>query len=367
MLYTATCGAMRAHSGLRRLRRPFSTLPSPLPIPYIHQSTAPGFPTQLYSTGPDTFLADIHTLWTPRGARGVYGGHVLATAMLAAERTLPPACAFPMHSLHGYFLRPGNSALPTTYHVERLREGRSFCTRSVTVRQGSEAIFTLLCSFHAQEPQAVLGHQVQMPACPGPAELLERAGARSGGASLAAQAQLPLRTLPCLPRDGATPEARWPARYLAWMECAPLPPPTPASAHLHRAALAFAADWGIGVTSLLPYNLQWNSPHLSIAASLDHAMYFHDSLGGGGGSAAEGGAQAQAQAQVASPIRRLPSAPPLPAGLCAAPPQHADRFVLFEMESSVLRGSRGMNSCRIWAQDGTLLCTAVQESLLRAR
>ena len=354
---------------LRRLHRPFSSLPSPLPIPYIHPSCAPGFPTQLYSTGPDTFLADIHTLWTPRGARGVYGGHVLSTAMLAAERTLPPACAFPMHSLHGYFLRPGNSALPTTYHVERLREGRSFCTRSVTVRQNSEAIFTLLCSFHAQEPQAALGHQVEMPACPGPAELLERGG--GAPSSLASQAQLPLRTLPCLPRDGATPDPRWPARYLAWMECAPLPPPTPATAHLHRAALAFAADWGIGVTSLLPYNLQWNSPHLSIAASLDHAMYFHDSLGGGAlaGAAAPmpmKTQQAQAQAQ-ASPIRRHPSAPPLPASPSAAPPQHADRFVLFEMESSVLRGSRGMNTCRIWAQDGTLLCTAVQESLLRAR
>jgi acyl-CoA thioesterase len=348
-----------------------------LPIAYLH--SGPGLPPELYQTAPDAFLADTHTLWTPPGARGVYGGHVVATAMLAAERSLPQgAPRFPMNSLHGYFLRPGNSALPTTYSVERLRDGRSFVTRAVTARQGGEAIFSLQCSFHALEAdtsKGALGHQLRMPQVPSPEELTATAAAAAaagGGGGAARQLPpLPLRVLPCFPGRRAP---QWPARQLAWMAMAPLPPPSPATAHLHRAALAFAADWGIGVTSLLPYNLQWNSPQLAIAASLDHAMHFHDALSGEGARAAEPGgagsaaatAAAAAAAAAARPIERHADAPrvPLPG---AAPPQRADAFVLFEMESSVLRSGRGMNSCRLWSQDGTLLCSATQESLLRAR
>jgi acyl-CoA thioesterase-2 len=312
---------------------------SPTPINFVHQDIS-GCPNDLYSSGPDTFLADTHTLWTPKGARGVYGGHVLATAMLAAERTLPglPGAQFPMSSCHGYFLRPGNSALPTSFTVERLRDGKSFITRSVTVRQKGEAIFTLLASFHCMEQDAsggVLGHQVAMPSVPSPDQCQEAQG--SSTLVPAYRHSLPLLVLPCTPRDYNNPTPAWPAKAAAWMRVAPLPPPTPLTAHLHRAALAFASDWGIGIASLLPYNLTWNSPQIQIAASLDHAMYFHDSLGG---DAPQPPPQAAAGADAGAPrIVRHPSAPP--SLLAPAPPQRADDWVLFEMESSVLRGGAG--------------------------
>jgi acyl-CoA thioesterase-2 len=354
---------------LQRLASTLLLPPTPLNLPYIHTG-------ELLQTAPDTFSAEAHALWTPPGARGVYGGHVLGLSMLAAERTLEPAAAFPLNSLHGYFLRPGNSALPTSFHVERLRDGRSFVTRAVTARQGGKAIFSLQCSFHALEEDAsggAMGHQVAMPTVPSPEELLGAAAARPPGPQQQQQQQqlqlqLPLRVLPCAPRSRA---GAWPARQLAWMQVAPLPPPTPATAHLHRAALAFASDWGIGVTSLLPYDMAWNSPQLAIAASLDHAMYFHDPMSGERAHMSDASSSTSTSTSSSArggghSIARHPEAPgvPLPG---TAPPQRADAYVLFDMESTVLRSGRGMNSCRLWSRDGTLLCTAVQESLLRAR
>ena len=374
-----------------RLFSSFSCSPSaahtPSPIAYIHQDCTPG-PPELYLTSPDVFLADTHTLWTPQGARGVYGGHVFSTCMLAAERTLPQGCTFPLNSCQGYFLRPGSSALPTTYSVERLRDGRSFVTRSVTARQNGEAIFTLLASFHALEADAsggALGHQVTMPSVPGPEELLSQLRSSSSSSSSASSEKRrppPIMPLHVLPTSGAgrpaAPSPTWPPLYTAWMAVAPLPPPSPATAHLHRAALAFASDWGMGLVSLLPYSLQWNSPLLQITASLDHSLHFHDSMCGGGAAAVAAAAAAAKPAAAAAAaaasaprsergsIARHPQAPPAPS-VTTAPPQHADRYVLFEMSSSVLRGGRGMNSCRMWSQDGTLLCSGSQESLLRAK
>ncbi|KAI1077559.1 Thioesterase/thiol ester dehydrase-isomerase [Whalleya microplaca] len=100
--------------------------------------------TDLSIIGPDIFT-NTRELWHPPGARGIYGGAVIAQTLAAAQRTVPPN--FVVHSYHCFFVLAGDSHVPILYHVERVREGRSFCTRTVQARQRGAAIFTVTCSF----------------------------------------------------------------------------------------------------------------------------------------------------------------------------------------------------------------------------
>lgn len=301
------------------------------------------------ASSPSAFSLPPNALWTPHGSRAVYGGHVLAYAMAAAEATRPPA--MPLHSFHGYFLRPGKTALPCDFTVTPLRNGTSFATREVTALQGGEAIFSGLFSFHAVEADptcGALGHQVAAPT----GVALPDACAPMPGLE-----GLPLEVRQVAPRAHRAPEPVWPARALVWMRARGLPPASPATAHLHRAAAVFCSDWGVGLASLLPYNLHWTSPLLAITASLDHAMFFHG---------ATDGAAADGEPEGAAPLPSLrrhadaPRAPPAP------PPLRADEWMLFEFESTVLRNARGFNTLRLW-QGGVLFASGTQESLLRAR
>jgi acyl-CoA thioesterase-2 len=299
------------------------------------------------------FLQRVETLWTPAGSRAVFGGQIVAAAMLAAERTR--TAPFPLHSLHSYFLRPGASgagAKPILYAVTRLRDGGSFETRAVTARQNGEAIFTAVLSFHKLEADAsggAVGHATRPPVVPPPEAC---APLRLAGA-----AAFPIEIRPVL---AGAPAPTWPAKSAAWFRLPPLPPPSAATAHLHRAALAFASDWGLGTASLLPYGVRWGDARLTMAASLDHALFFHDSLDGGAPAPPP---PPRAGAADARPITRHADAPRVPRA--PAPLVRADDFLLVEFESTALRSSRGLNFSRMWTRDGTLVVSAVQESLLR--
>lgn len=302
----------------------------------------------------DEYVQAVETLWTPAGSRAVYGGQIVGAAMLAAERSR--TSPFPLHSLHSYFLRPGVSigpgATPIHYAVTRLRDGGSFETRAVTARQNGEAIFTAMLSFHkleADESGGTVGHAVRAPTVPPPEECTAlRVGAT----------KFPIEVRPCAPFSKLL-EPTWPAQSAAWFKLPPLPPPSPSTAHLHRAALAFASDWGLGTASLLPYGIRWGDSRLAMAASLDHALFYHDSFDGGAAVASP----PRGSSSPVLPITRHVDAPRVPAA--PAPIVRADEWLLVEFESTALRSSRGLNFSKMWTRDGTLIVSAVQESLLR--
>lgn len=125
--------------------------------------------TQLSDIDPDLF-SNTRPLWHPPGARGVYGGAVIAQCLSAAQRTVPKN--FTIHSMHCYFVLAGNSEIPVIYHVEHVREGKSFATRTVQARQRGKVIFTTTMSFVREDSggKLLLEHSTDMPDIPGPIE-----------------------------------------------------------------------------------------------------------------------------------------------------------------------------------------------------
>lgn len=113
-------------------------------------------------------FTNTRQLWHPPGARGIFGGAVIAQCLSAAQRTVPSE--FTVHSMHCYFVLAGNSEIPVTYHVERVRDGKSFITRTVQARQRSKPIFTVTLSFMRmpEESDKMVRHEVTMPDIPPP-------------------------------------------------------------------------------------------------------------------------------------------------------------------------------------------------------
>lgn len=151
---------MTSHS---TLIRPPPVDPSKSPIENVLELT------QLSDIDPDLFT-NSRPLWHPPGARGVYGGAVIAQCLSAAQRTVPKD--FSIHSMHCYFVLAGNSEIPIIYHVEHVREGRSFATRTVQARQRGRVIFTTTMSFVKENTGGELKveHSTEMPHVPGPHE-----------------------------------------------------------------------------------------------------------------------------------------------------------------------------------------------------
>lgn len=118
---------------------------------------------------PDLFT-NKRPLWHPPGARGIFGGAAIAQTLSAAQKTVEPE--FTVHSMHCYFVLAGNSEIPIIYHVERVRSGKSFATRTVQARQRGKVIFTTTISFVRQNSagEKILKHAVEMPNVPGPIE-----------------------------------------------------------------------------------------------------------------------------------------------------------------------------------------------------
>ncbi len=247
----------------------------------------------------------------------VFGGHVAGQALVAAGRTVSPDR--PVHSLHAYFLRPGDAARPILYQVDRIRDGRSFTTRRVVAIQDGEAIFNLAASFHAAEEG--LDHQLPAPVAPAPGGLpgfAERMAPWKErlGDWYTAPRPIDLRYVdePHLAHD----RGRRPPREQVWVRADGRLPDDPL---LHACVVTYASDMTLLDSVLLAHNVSWGDPGL-YGASLDHAMWFHR-------------------------------------------PFRADEWLLYDQESSSSAGARGLGQGRIFTAEGVHVVSVVQEGLFR--
>ncbi|MEJ8629242.1 acyl-CoA thioesterase II [Sphingomonas sp. I4] len=258
----------------------------------------------------------------PGGEGRVFGGQVIAQALQAAQRSTDgPRTA---HSLHAYFMRPGDERYPIIYRVERDFEGRSFATRRVIAMQKGKPILNLACSF--QTPEDGLHHQDAMPAVPMPdaltpeRELLARLGDQVPAPMRAfMQRPRPIELRPVDPRQMLSPEPREPFQAIWFRLVAPIGD-DPA---LHRAILAYASDFALLGTSTLPHGVSWLI-HDMQTASLDHALWLHE-------------------------------------------PFRADEWLLYTTDSPWAGHARGFNRGRIFSADGRLVASVAQEGLIRLR
>jgi len=254
----------------------------------------------------------------------VFGGQVLAQALVAATRTVAPdrLC----HSFHAYFLRPGDPKVPILYQVDRSRDGGSFTARRVVAIQHGMQIFILAASF--QRIEAGFEHQSQMPLVPEPESLeddqqqLLRDPALKPEIRAWVARERPFETRSVLGRGpfgnlGDRP-ARPPVDHI-WLKTRA---PVPDDGDIHRALLAYVSDMSLLDTSLLPHGKSIFSDIQ--VASLDHAMWFHR-------------------------------------------PFRADDWLLYAQVSPSAFGARGFNRGAIYRRDGTLVASVAQEGLIRPR
>uniref|UniRef100_UPI00286CF31A acyl-CoA thioesterase n=1 Tax=Salinibacterium sp. TaxID=1915057 RepID=UPI00286CF31A len=207
--------------------------------------------------------------WMPHGR--VFGGQVLAQSLVAAQRTIAPDRI--AHSMHGYFLRPGDLNAPITFSVDRIHDGRSFSTRRTQAYQDGRPILSMIASF--QDRDDGLDHQVDMPAdLPDPDELPTAAEVLGDidhpiARSWAYERPFDIRHIPSpiyLSVDGAHVP-----HQAVWLKAIG---PMPDDENLHRAALVFASDFTIQESVIRRHGLAWATPGLKVA-SLDHAMWLH--------------------------------------------------------------------------------------------
>jgi acyl-CoA thioesterase II len=253
----------------------------------------------------------------------VFGGQVLGQALSAAMQTAPEGR--PVHSIHAYFLRPGDVSKPVVYDVDRIRDGGSFTTRRVVAVQSGQAILNLAASFQKAEPG--FEHQDAMPQAPPPESLMTEAERMKAVAD-----RLPRFIRERAPThrafelrltedegDPFNPLPRPPHRMVWLRTTAPLP----GDPSLHACLLAYASDYAFLTTSLLPHAVTWLTPGLQVA-SLDHVMWFHQEF-------------------------------------------RVDEWLLYVIDSPAARGARGLVRGRIFARDGRLVASTAQEGLIRQR
>src|SRR5262252_5242952 len=203
----------------------------------------------------------------------VFGGQVAGQALVAAGRTVSAGI---VHSLHAYFLRPGDPTRPIVYQVDRIRDGRTFTTRRVVAIQHGEAIFILSASF--QPSEAGPDHQMPMPDAP-PPESLPTTEERVAPMKDQLHPEVwkwitrerPIETRSVGDHNPFRPKAREP-RQLVWIRAAGRLPDEPLL--LHQCIVAYASDLTLLDTATLPHAIAWNDPGY-VMASLDHAMWFH--------------------------------------------------------------------------------------------
>jgi acyl-CoA thioesterase-2 len=246
----------------------------------------------------------------------VFGGQVAGQALVAAGRTVERG---DVHSLHAYFLRPGDTTVPILYEVDRIRDGRSFTTRRVVAIQHGRAIFNLSASFHVREEG--VDHQVPMPEAPEPESLptyqerlapyaeqlgdwlnrpqpIDQRYVDNGGGLFKAGISAPCQKV-WIRADGRLADD-------------PL---------LHACVVAYASDMSLLDSVILPHRVSWDDPRL-MSASLDHAMWFHR-------------------------------------------PFRVDEWMLYDQESPSASGARGLARGSIFTRDGRLAVSVVQEGLVR--
>ncbi len=253
------------------------------------------------------------------GWQRVFGGQVLGQALVAASRTVENRGA---HSLHGYFLRPGDVKVPILYEVDRIRDGKSFTTRRVVAIQHGRAIFNMSVSFQVREKG--LDHQIEMPDVPGPEGLSNEVDLRRRVVERIPEAwrhiflrERPIETRPAEPIDEFDPVKRPPFQNV-WFRAAGKLPYDPG---LHQCVLAYASDLTLLDTSTLPHGVSFMQQDFQ-GASLDHAMWFHREF-------------------------------------------RADDWLLYSQDSPSASGARGFNRGSIFTRDGVLVASATQEGLIR--
>lgn len=218
---------------------------------------------------------DLFRGYTPNDGRPrVFGGLVAAQALVAAARTVPPDIR--PHSLHSYFLRPGDPTRPIIYEVDRIRDGKSFLTRRVVGIQEGEAIYSAGVSFHKEEDG--LSHQVEMPDAPPPeqfptnrerlAELAERSGHPVFKFLLTVESPIEHRDPEFI--DPLSPRPHRGLKRLWFKPDGPMPP----EPIVHAAVMTYATDMGLLDNCIQWHGLTWLAPKLQVA-SLDHAIWFH--------------------------------------------------------------------------------------------
>ena len=250
----------------------------------------------------------------------VFGGQVAAQALVAATRTVAQDRG--VHSLHAYFILPGDTAVPIVYDVERVRDGKSFSTRRVVARQHGRSIFYMSASYHRGEDG--LEHQDPMPAtaapeeCPELADLYERTTGRSAREWEREWAAVEVRYAGNSRPGGELTEDEHPAAARLWLRAAGK---LSDDQCLHTGVLTYASDLTLLGATLVPHGRVLGTPGIQ-TASLDHAMWFHR-------------------------------------------PFRADEWLLYDQVSPSASGARGLAIGRIFTAEGVLAASVVQEGLIR--
>lgn len=251
--------------------------------------------------------------------KNVFGGQVLGQALMAAGRTVDDRLA---HSLHAYFLRPGDATTPIVYSVERVRDGKSFTTRTVKAIQHGEIIFTMMASFSIAEDG--LDHQMPMPTVSAPEDLKSELELRRMVAPFVPEKMRAMmerdRPIELRPIDPINPFALTPQppHRAHWMRSQMALPDDP---FLHQCLLAFASDFALMGTAMLPHAVHFMQPSMQ-CASIDHAMWFH------------------------RPVRM-------------------DEWLLYSMDAPSASSAKGINRGLIYNREGVLIASTAQEGLMR--
>ncbi|ODP37698.1 acyl-CoA thioesterase [Sphingomonas turrisvirgatae] len=257
----------------------------------------------------------------PGGVGRVFGGQVIAQGLQAAQRSVEDKVA---HSLHAYFMRPGDENFPITYRVVRDFDGGSFATRRVIAMQRGTPILSMTASF--QRDEGGLHHQDTMPDVPPPEGLKTEQELRRERIDEIPERfrpfflrRRPIEMRPCQPRDWIDPQKAEPV-WQCWIRALSPLPDDPA---VHRAVLAYASDMALMGTSMLPHGVNWQTPGMQ-TASLDHAVWLHE-------------------------------------------PFRADEWLLYACDSPWAGHARGFNRGRVYTRDGRLVASTSQEGLIRKR
>lgn len=257
------------------------------------------------------------------GIGRVFGGQVIAQALMAAQRTVAEDRI--AHSLHAYFMRAGSEDYEITYRVERDFDGGSFSTRRVIAFQQDRPILNMAASFQKQE--AGLQHQISMPDVPPPEELANETQLRARYADQIPEEMRarffqprPIEYRPVDPRDWLGGDVREPAIQHIWFRTSS---PIEGAPAMHRAILAYASDSYLLGTSTLPHGVTWMTPGF-MAASLDHALWIHDDV-------------------------------------------DVNDWLLFSCDSPWAGRGRGISRGSIFARDGRLIASCTQEGMIRMR
>ncbi len=256
------------------------------------------------------------------GFGNIFGGQVLGQALSAAYRTVPKERT--AHSMHAYFILPGDPAQPIVYQVDCLRDGKSFTTRQVRAIQKGRAIFSMITSFQIDEPG--FEHQATCPDVPGPEGIeseLEMARKVEDKIPPSLRNRIlcikPIEIRPVNPVNPFRPKKEKPVRY-AWFKTIGQ---MPDDFFIHQYLLAYASDFGLVATALYPHGRTFWEPTMQVA-SLDHAMWFHREF-------------------------------------------RMDEWLLYASTSPSASHARGLSHGLIFTRDGRLVASTCQEGLIRDR